>query len=179
MIKRKQIACLFAFVLLLTGCGNKVEENALGLNDTYEGTNFDVQVTDFYLGDFVMNEDLNLSFDQYVVADVVMTNKTEENQKASTLLNFEVEDGYGRHAVVIDENDKKFAKELEPGESFEIPLVFAVDEADEYQLYYNESLKEEDEDSAVWNLSGTDLEKRKVEFQQTHNEGVSKEEVER
>ncbi len=179
MLKMRKFAFVLVALPLLTGCGNSADETALGLNETYEGDPFNVEVTDFYKGDFIMSEDLNLKFDQYVVADVEMTNSTEEEQTAQTLFNFEMEDDFDRHAVVIDENDKKFAKTLQPGESFDIPLVFAVDEADTYNLYYSSSLKEEDEDTQVWTLDGSDLETKKVENQLKHNKLGSTEEVER
>lgn len=179
MLKMRKIAFILIALPLLTACGNNVDETALGLNETYEGEPFNVEITDFYVGDFVMNEDLNLSFDQYVVADVEMTNTTDEEQNAQTLFNFEIEDDFDRHGVVIDENDKKFAQALQPGETFEIPLVFAVDEADTYNLYYSKSLKEEDKDTQVWTLDGSNLETKKVEYQQKHNKLGSTEEVER
>lgn len=178
MFKMKKYVFLLLALPLLTGCGSNASEEALGLNEIYEGETFDIEVKDFYLGDFVMNEELNLQFDQYVVADVQMTNNTEETQTANTLLNFEVEDEFARHGVTIDENDKKFSKTLEPKESFDIPLVFAVDEADEYNLYYNESLKSEDEDAQMWTFAGTDLDSKKVELQQEHNELPSTEDSE-
>ncbi len=179
MLNMKKFAFLMLALPLLSGCSNNSEEDALGLNEAYEGTPFTVEVTDFYIGDFIMNEDLTLDFDQYVVADIAMTNNSEEDQTASTLFNFEVEDEFGRHGVTIDENDKKFASQLEPGETFEIPLVFAVDESESYDLYYSETLKSEDEDTQMWTFDGNNLEKKKVEKQQVHNETVSTKEVER
>ncbi len=177
MFKSKYLAVLVAFIFILSGC--KADDQPLDLNDTYKGDKFEVTVNDLYEGDFAIPEDQKMSFDKYVVADVHFKNISDEAQTAQTMLHFEMEDDVKRHDVTIDENDKKFSHVLEPDETWDISLVFAVDDQNAYDLYYSEGYKEDQEDVAHWHLDASNLEKKKVDNTVEHNKLGSTKEVER
>ncbi len=177
MFKIKYLALVTMFIFILSGCKN--DDQALGLHDTYKGDKFEITVNDLYEGDFAIPKDQKMAFDKYVVADVHFKNITDEAQTAQTMLHFEMEDDVKRHDVTIDENDKKFSQVLEAGETWDISLVFAVDDQDTYDLYYSDGYKEKNEDVAHWYFDASDLEKQKVDTTVEHNKLGSTKEVER
>lgn len=178
MLKSKYLVVFVMFIFVLSGCKAKDEE-ALKLHETYEGDKFAITVNDLYEGDFTVPKDQKMSFDKYVVADVHFRNISDEAQTAQTMLHFEMEDDVKRHDITIDENDKKYSHVLEAGETWDISLVFAVDDQDAYDLYYSEGFKEDKEDAAHWHLDASNLEKKKVDTTVKHNKLGSTKEVER
>ncbi len=177
MKKIKRIIPLLVMGIALTGCGKNVEKLEVG--QTYTGNELAVKIVDSYVADYVVPEGLELDFDKYLAVDVEFENITEEIQHAQTLLKFELKDKTGRKDIVIDENDKKFAHEIAPGEKWSITLTFAVDNSDEYELYYSEGFKADSEDVSYWTIKDEGLEKRKVKPSLEHNKLGTKTKIER
>ncbi len=173
----KKIIPVLILVFILTGCSK--EDNILEVGETYKGETFAVTIKDSYEADVAVPEGLELHFDKYVAVDVEYENLTDKEQQAQTMLNFELKDNNEKHDITIDENDKKFAKKIAPHDTWDITLVFAVDNANSYQLYYSEGFKTEKEDKAIWQIDGSNLEKKKVEKTLDHNKPGAKKEVTR
>ncbi len=173
----KKIIPILILVFILSGCTKTV--NKLKIGETYSGETFAVTIKDSYEADILVPEGLKLDFDKYVAVDVEFENLTDKEALAQTMLNFELEDNNVKHDITIDENDKKFAQKIEPHETWDITLVFAVDNANSYQLYYSEGFKTEKEDKAIWEIDGNDLEKKKVKKTLEHNKPGAKKEVTR
>ncbi len=173
----KKIIPVLILMFILTGCSK--EDNTLEIGETYKGETFAVTIKDSYEADVAVPEGLELQFDKYVAVDVEFENLTDKEQQAQTMLNFELKDNNKKHDITIDENDKKFAKKIAPHDTWDITLVFAVDNANSYQLYYSEGFKTEKEDKAIWQIDGSNLEKKKVEKTLDHNKPGAKKEVTR
>ncbi len=173
----KRIIPILILMFILTGCTKS--ENKLEMGETYKGETFAVTIKDSYEADIAVPTGLKLDFDKYVAVDVEFENLTDKEELAQTMLNFELEDNNEKHDITIDENDKKFAKKIAPHETWDITLVFAVDDANDYQLYYSEGFKTEKENKAIWQIDGNNLEKKKVEKTLDHNKPGAKKEVTR
>lgn len=173
----KKIIPLLVMGIALTGCGKTIE--MLEVGQTYTGDKLEVTIIDSFIADYVVPEDLELDFDKYLAVDVEFKNITEEIQHAQTLLKFELKDKTGRKDIVIDENDKKFAHEIAPGETWKITLTFAVDNSKNYRLYYSEGFKADSEDVSYWNIKDDGLETREVKQTLEHNKLGSKSKIER
>lgn len=167
---RKILSLCLVSLLVLSGCGSVDKENKdLAVGDTYKGETFDVTLNDYYYAKYTVTSDIDLTFDKYLAVDITMKNTSDESATASTLFNFEVKDKKERRHVLIDENDKKFSHDVEPGASWDITLVFPVDTTDEYTLYYSEGLKQSKEDKAFWTFDGRNLATEKVKPTRYHN----------
>ncbi len=167
------IAVVFIIVILIILFGavnsKKPKGNIVSINEPITTDKFEIKIDDYYEGDFLRLESTDYTFDKYLAVDVSMKNITDEKQRAKAFLSFKVDDGSNKlKPVVVDENAKKFHKDLYPDETFEITVVFAVDNANEYILYYNKTLKDEDEKQLGWRIPGTDLEKKKAPTQGDH-----------
>ncbi len=154
------IAVIIVIFIIILFTGNEKTIEAEGLispSEVLHTSKFDVEILDYYQADFYYDE--ASSFDMYLGAELEFTNTTDEVQHVSALKSIRVEDSTGvMHQPVIDENYKVFGSELNPGETFYLPVSFAVDKSSEYGLYFNESLKDEDAKQQGFKLDGTNLE---------------------
>ncbi len=167
------IAVAFIIIILIIVVGafssKKPTGEILNVNESITTDKFEIKIDDYYEGDFVRLESVDYTFDKYLAVDVSIKNITDEEQRAKAFLSFKLDDGsYNLKPVIVDENAKKFHKDLYPDETFEVTVVFAVDDANEYILYYNKTLKDEDEKQLGWRIPGTDLEKKDVPTQGEH-----------
>lgn len=177
MSKKKNIlviAIVVAIVVILLfniiAIFNAGKVTILDENGVIEENDFKIVVDDHYIGDFKRPEGLNYTFDKYLAVDFSITNLDDDAKKFHAFNHFFIDDDSGKvKPFVIDENEKKFSKELQPNEVFEITLVFPVDDAKKYVVYYNKSLKDEDDLVLGFELTGTDLETKKVDTTVDHN----------
>lgn len=151
------------------------EVSLLNQSETLSTDEFDIKVNDFYNANYYY--DKNSNFDKYVAVDLTITNNQDrlegENLKINTLSSFSMADKNTNdenppHIPVIDENYKKFSATLAPGEDFDITLTFGVDDSSDYILYYNKTLKSDDERMIGFKLDGNNLATKDVETTLEH-----------
>lgn len=139
-------------------------EHIISTDEVLSVGNYEIKVEDYYEADYDIIDELNYSFDKYLAVDLNIKNIGNKKDVFKAFGYFRMNDGnYKLKQVNLDEYKKKFGKELYPDESFKITLTFPVDNASKYILYYNKTLKEEDERKYGFELSGVNLEKKEVE----------------
>lgn len=150
-----------------------VTSNVKLIEDTESLTadNFEISINDTYYAEFTKIPTLDYSFDKYLAIDLSIKNIAKNEQKFIAIKKFFLDDGTNnaRH-FLIDENHKKYWKTLDSEETFDITLVFAVDNATEYTLFYNKTLKNQDDKQIGFTIDGTNLDTKKVDFTTEHNE---------
>lgn len=161
---KKILLLIISFSVVLVGCGNDQEitetdtSGTIGSALTYN--EFTISLDDAYYSNFA-HDGIEINFDRYLAADFTITNSGSDATVAKALTNFTVvdkEDNLSR--VMIDENRKKFSSNLMPGESFEITVVFPVQESDEYTIYYSYGATTAQENVLSWTF---DLENKKYQ----------------
>ncbi|MFV0288274.1 MAG: DUF4352 domain-containing protein [Mycoplasmatales bacterium] len=132
---------------------------------------FEITVDDAYNAEFTKIPILDYAFDKYLAIDLTIKNISDHEQKFIAIKKFFLDDGTNnaRH-FLIDENQKKYWTTLDADETFDITLVFPVDNATEYTLFYNKSLKAKDDKQVGFTIDGTDLKTKKVEQVAEHTE---------
>lgn len=166
---KKIIGLLLISILMLAGCSTKSVQAEVNVpynyNDKVECT-----LTDYYYGDYRVDEEMDLNFDKYLAVDLSFTNTTNQTLSITTLNNFSLADNSStRRHVLIDENKKDFKDDLPAGETWNITLVFPVNESDSYTLYYSKSAKEKNEDIVSWELSANNLATKDVDLTTEHS----------
>lgn len=161
---KKILLLIISFSVVLAGCGNDQEitetetSGTIGSALTYN--EFTISLDDAYYSNFP-HDGIEINFERYLAADLTITNSSNDAVVAKTLTNFTVidnEDNVSR--VMLDENRKKFSSNLMPGESFEITLVFPVNESSEYTLSYSYGPTVSQEDVLTWTF---DLQNKKYQ----------------
>lgn len=152
------VILVIAIIFIISSSNDEVinNESLISTDQVLKTENYDVEVLDYYQADYFYDE--ASIFDMYLGVELEVTNTSSEPQKFSAMTNLRLEDSSGElHQPLIDENYKIFGADLEPGDSFYLPVSFAVDESDEYALYFNNSLKEEDSKQQGFILDGSNL----------------------
>lgn len=180
-MKKKNLIIVIIVILVLVVIINAIfyklsdQKTIIDPTESLVVDNYEITVDDYYEADYLRTESLDYSFDKYLAVDLIIKNIGETKDKFMALGHFRLDDGnYDLKSIVIDEYGKKFAKELYPEDEFAITLVFPVDNSNMYTLYYNKTLKAEDEESVGFSLDGTNLAKEKVEHTIDHTNILSK-----
>ncbi len=128
---------------------------------------FEITVVDYYNADYFYDE--NSVFDKYLGVEVEITNTSGKEKTVNALKSFRLMDSRGTYLMpVIDENYKIFSATLQNDETFYIPLTFAVMDDESYTLYFNSTLKEEDNGVNGFLLPASNLETKKVPLTLDH-----------
>ncbi len=147
----------------------KDNANIVSVNESIKTEEYQINVNDVYQANYMMLEDLNYKFDKYLAVDVTIKNISDAEKTFVTLDHFLVDDGSDKlKHFIIDENKKAYMKKLNPNEEFNITLTFPVKNKDEYILYFDESIKKEDEKKLGFKLNASNLEKKDVEQTKDH-----------
>ncbi len=139
-------------------------------NQSIKNQDYEISINDFYQANYIMSDDLDYKFDKYLAIDLKIKNITEQEKKFISLDHFLVDDGSkkSRH-FIIDENKKSYAKTIEPNQEFDITLTFPVYNSDKYILYFDQTIKKEDEKKLGFELDGTSLKKKDVKQTKDHD----------
>ncbi len=172
-MKKVGIVALVVLILFVIIYGifftKRDEVNIVNVNESIKTEEYQVDVNDFYQANYMMIEDLNYKFDKYLAIDLSIKNISKEEQNFVAIDHFLVDDGSDKSKhFIIDENKKAFTKTLKPNEIFDITLTFPVKNKDEYILYFDESIKKEDEKKLGFKINGTNLEKKDVDQTKDH-----------
>ncbi len=161
---------LILFVIFYGIFFNKEDKaNIVSINESITTEEYQINVNDVYQANYMMIEDLNYKFDKYLAIDLSVKNIAQEDKNFVAIDHFLVDDGSDKSKhFIIDENKKAFMKTLKPNEVFDITLTFPVNDRDEYTLYFDESIKKEDEKKLGFRISGANLEKKDVKQTKEH-----------
>ncbi len=173
MMKKAGIVALIVLILFVIFYGvffnKKDEANIISASESIKTEEYQIDVKNVYQANYMMIEDLNYKFDKYLAIDLSIKNISNEEQNFVAIDHFLVDDGSEKlKHFIIDENKKAFTKTLKPNEIFDITLTFPVKNKDEYILYFDESIKKEDEKKLGFKINGTDLEKKDVDQTKDH-----------
>ncbi len=173
IMKKVGIVGLIILILFVIFYGiffNKEDKaNIVSINESITTEEYQINVNDVYQANYMMIEDLNYKFDKYLAIDLSVKNIAQEDKNFVAIDHFLVDDGSDKSKhFIIDENKKAFMKTLKPNEVFDITLTFPVNDRDEYTLYFDESIKKEDEKKLGFRISGANLEKKDVKQTKEH-----------
>ncbi len=173
IMKKVGIVGLIILILFVIFYGiffNKEDKaNIVSINESITTEEYQINVNDVYQANYMMIEDLNYKFDKYLAIDLSVKNIAQEDKNFVAVDHFLVDDGSDKSKhFIIDENKKAFMKTLKPNEVFDITLTFPVNDRDEYTLYFDESIKKEDEKKLGFRISGANLEKKDVKQTKEH-----------
>lgn len=93
------------------------------------------------------------SEDQFVVANLTIENKTDEEQAISSIMNIELKDdeGYSYNTTFLTEGTKgQLDGEIEPGGTMRGEIPFDVAESDTYELHFSDPFKS---GKAIWTIT--------------------------
>lgn len=171
---KKILFLIISFSLVLSGCGSKVEEVTAGtegaIGTALEYEEFTIKLDDAYYTNFP-HDGIDLNFDRYLAADFTITNSGDAPTVAKTLTNFTVTDNNNNLSrVMIDENRKKFSSNLNSGDSFDITLVFPVNDANEYTINYSYGVTASQEDVLSWTVDLGNKKQEEVENTVEHRD---------
>ncbi len=174
MMKNIGIIGLILIILFIIINGiffNKEDKvNIVNTNESIITEDYQIDVNDVYQANYMMLDDLNYKFDKYLAVDLDIKNISEEEKSFVAIDRFLVDDGSEKSKhFIIDENKKAYAKNLKPNDVFNITLTFPVKDQDEYILYFDQSMKKEDEKKIGFKLDATNLEKKDVEQTKDHD----------
>ncbi|WP_440897431.1 DUF4352 domain-containing protein [Amphibacillus sp. Q70] len=146
------------------------EDNLEDATDEVEGE----EEEDLVVGDTVNFEGLEITLneariepggefdtpgeDQFIVANLTIENKTDEEQVISSMLNIELKDeeGYAYMTTFLMEGTKgQLDGSLEVDETMRGEIPFDVPESDTYELHFSDPFKT---GKAIWTISASELE---------------------
>jgi|SRR5699024_1705496 len=133
----------------------KEKEEKLAVGDTVSFDDMEITLNEARIeegGEFDEPEE-----DQFVVANLTIKNKTEEEQTVSSIMNIELkdDDGYGYTTTILTEGIKgQLDGSIEPGGDMRGEIPFDVSESENYELHFSDPFKS---GKAIWNISSEEL----------------------
>lgn len=168
---KKFISLIFVLlgVILVNGyIFNKNKTILITQNEKIKTDTISLKINDIYNADYTIIDELNYNFDKYLAVEIEVENITAKEIKFNAFKHIYIDDGNNLKSFLIDENKKKFGGNIKSGETYKLTLTFPVQENNEYILYYNQTLKEEDYKKLGIEIDATNLVTKSVEHTVDH-----------